>query len=313
MTRTALGPALLGVAVVYAASAVIAQMAIAQHPAIAMGIAFDLTVTSAAVFWWLAVRPGKASRKALVRVVALGFVAAKLLVGLSALGAVGAAAEVGVLALLVVRVRRIVRRTRVERAAGHGLPAALEIAFAAVLPARAVASALATEVAVMILAVTGWFRRAPAGYAMHRTNAYVTVIGVLGFLAVVETVILHVVLAHYAPTLAIVSTVLSIYSVAWLIGEAHAARLSPLRVIGDDLVIERGAIRRAIVPRAVIASATAIDGKVDGAVDLSLLGPNVLLELREPVIVHGMFGRQRRADKIMLSVDDRDAVLALLQ
>ena len=226
-----------------------------------LAIGFDLTVTAGAAFWWFAVRPGHARPRALVSVVALGFAAAKLLVGMRALGAVAVVGELAVLGLLAVRIRRIGRIAKAERAAGRGLPAALDAGFTAVLPAGAVASGLATEVSLVILAITGWFRTPPAGWSMHRRSSYLVVIGVLAFLIGVESAVMHVVIARASPTWAIVMTALSAYSLVWLVGQGHAVRLSPLRLVGDDLVIERGALARATVPRALIASATPIAGR----------------------------------------------------
>lgn len=312
VTRTALAPAVAALVVIYAVCTVAAHVASLDHEAVPLAIGFDLTVTAGVVFWWLAIRPGHARPRALISVVALGFAAAKLLVGMRALGAVAVVGELAVVALLAVRIRKIRRIAKAERAAGRSLPAALDAGFAAVLPSRAIASVLATEIALLILAITGWVRRPPAGWSMHRRSSYLVVIGVLAFLVIVESVVMHVVIARAFPTVAIVVSALSAYSLLWLIGQAQAVRLSPLRVIGDDLVIERGALARATVPRALIAEATAIDGKVEGAANLSLLEPSVLLTLREPVVVHGMLGRTRTADRIAISVDDRDTLIAFV-
>ena len=295
---------------IYLACIAIASSAMANHRAVQLAIGFDLTVTSSAAFWWFAVRPGHARPGALVRVVVVGFAIAKLVVGLPALGLVGIAAELAVLALLAVRIRRIARRTRAERRAGHGLTAALDLGMREAFPA-AIAGGLAVELSAVVLALTGWFRRAPAGVTVHRRSGYLLVLGVLCFLAVVETVGLHVVLVQVAPTAAIVSTVLSVYGLVWLTGHAHAVRLSPLRVVAGTIVIERGLVARAAVPLADIVAITEVDGKRRDAIDLSILGPNVLLELRAPAEVCGLFGRTRRATRITLSADDVDALRAL--
>jgi hypothetical protein len=307
-----LAPALLAVAAIYAVCTLIAMSTWASHTVVATSVAFDLTVTATFAFWLLAVRPGHAPPKALIRVAAIGFVVAKLLVGLGALGMVGALAEAAVLVWLGIRIRRIARRTRELRRAGHGLHASLDVAFTDVLRPRAVASGIATEVAAMILAVTGWFRRAPAGYSMHRNTGFMAIVGVLCALAIVETVGMHLVIMQWSETAAVVSTVLSAYAVLWLFGAIHAVRLSPIRFLGDDLVIERGFGARVAVPRQLVAETTPIAAKQDGALDLSYLDPNVLLVFREPVTVHRLFGRTKKADRITISVDDRDDLLAAL-
>lgn len=311
MTRS-LAPALAALAVVYAACLAIAATPMAAHSLVAAGIAFDLTITATAAFWWLAVRPGHAKPGSLLRVAALGFAAAKLLVGLGALGAAGVLAELIALAWLALRIRRIARRSRELRRLGHGLPSALDAAFTETLRPRALASALAIETSAVILAVTGWFRRRPAGYSMHERSGVLLILGVLVALAFVESVVTHIVLAHWSPTAAVVASILSAYGLLWILGAAHAIRLSPLRFIGSDLVIERGFRARALVPFSQIASATPIASKLDGALDLAYSDPNLLLTFCEPVAVRGLFGRTRLTDRLTLSVDDRDGFIAAL-
>ncbi|HEY5949805.1 MAG TPA: hypothetical protein VIV40_30125 [Kofleriaceae bacterium] len=312
MNRRALLPAILAVGAVYLVSTVIALVVVPVHPQLGIAVAFDLTITAAAWFWLLAVRPGHAKPAALFRVLVLGFAMARLLVGIRALGIAGIMVELAVTAFLVVRARRIVRRVRALRREGHGLHAALEAAFAAAMPSRVLASVIASEVATVSFALTGWFRSPPVGFAMHRRSGYLLVLSVICVLAVIEGVGMHVILVRVAPTVAIVLSALSAYSLLWLCGVAHATRLSPLRFTDVALVIERGITRRAFVRFADITHAVPTAATSADAVDLSYVEPNVELELRAPVEVHGMFGRSRHATKLTLSVDDRDAFFAQL-
>jgi hypothetical protein len=313
VTRRVLLPALAAVAVIYAASIAIACSGWTEDRRIASAVAFDLTASAAIAFWWLAVRPGHARPRTVWRVAAIGFVVAKLLVGFAALGAAGVAAEVVVLAALAVRVRRVARRARAERRAGHGVSFALASGLGEVV-ARPVAHVLAVELSAVTLAVTGWFRRSPAGVSMHRRTGYLVMVGALCALAAVEAVGMHVVLSTMAPTAAVVSSVLSGYGLLWLLGQLHAVRLQPLRVVDGALVVERGLIARAAVPVADIVAIAAVDVRPPGAdvADLSMLGPNLLVELRAPIEVTGMFGRVRHAQCLALSVDDPHALRELV-
>jgi hypothetical protein len=309
-------PALFAVVVVHAACAAIAQTAMADHRAVAVALAFDLTVTASAAFWWLAVRPGHARPRTLVRVAAIGFVAAKLLVGLHALGALGALAELIVLVAFVVRLRRVVTTTHIERRRGHGMTFALATGLGTVVPVPPIAHGLAVEVSAAYLAMTGWFRRAPTGVSMHRSTGYLLIVGTLCALAAIETALAHVVIVQVAPTAAVVTTVLSVYGLVWLLGHAHAVRLQPARVIDGALVIERGVLARVAVPVGDIASIDTAPvvaaSPTPGTVDVSLGGANITLALRAPATVHGLFGRIRRADRLLLSIDDVDALRALV-
>jgi hypothetical protein len=305
-------PAFLAIAAIYGVCTAIALSTWSSHQVVATSVAFDLTITSTFAFWLLAVRPGHAKPKSLIRVAAIGFVVAKLLVGLGALGMIGALAEIAVLVWLGIRIRRIARRARELRRLGHGLHASLDVAFCETLRPRAVASGIATEVSAFTLAVTGWFRRAPTGYSMHRNTGFMPLVGVLCALAVIETVGMHVVIMQWSSTAAIVATILSVYGLLWLLGAIHAVRLSPLRFLGDDLIVERGFRARLAVPRHAIVETTPITAKVDGVLDLAYFEPNLMMVFREPITVHGLFGRTKTVDRITISVDDRDGFLAAL-
>jgi hypothetical protein len=306
-------PALLAVAAVYACSIAIAFTWVPLHPPLGIAVAADLTLTASALFWLLAVRPGHAKPAALIRVLVLGFAAARLLVGLRALGVIAIAIEAAIMIVLFLRARRMWRTIRALRRDGHGLPAALDIAFRAAIPVPAVASVLAAEVATVVLAITGWFRSAPAGFTMHRRSGVLLIIGVLAALSVVEGVVLHVILMRVAPTLAIVLTALTAYGLLWLIGSAQAVRLAPLRFTEQGIVIERGVMRRALVPHDAIASVAPIAVAVADAIDLSYVEPNVLITLHAPIDVHGPLGRTRATSKLLLSIDERDAFMQALR
>ena len=213
------------------------------------------------------------------------------------------------LALAAVQLRRVVARVR-GRAPGESRVTALEEALVGVFRSRALASLIATELAALALAIGGWFRRAPEGYSMHRGTSYLAIIGVIVFLATVEGVGAHLLLARASTIAAWVVSGLTAYSLLWLIGDAQAVRLSPLRVTDTELVIVKGLRWRVAVPRDAIEAVHAIEARVEGALDLSLGEPNVLLELRAPVRAHGLLGRVRAADRVMLSIDDRERFLA---
>jgi hypothetical protein len=167
----------------------------------------------------------------------------------------------------------------------------------------------ASELAAVGLALTGWFRRPRAGFAM-RSTGWLLYAGVLSFLVVVETAAAHLALAMWKPVIAWISTISSAYALIWLAGDAQAIRLYPVAIAGDTLRLTIGMRWRTAIPLADIASVTEIHSVPDGALSLALLVPTVLVTLRAPVEVIGLLGRRRRADRIALTIDDPKAFLA---
>ena len=288
----------------------------------AVGLAFDLTVTAAAATWWLGVRRGLLPRRAPLVVLAAGGLTARLVLAADASRAAlaaGIALELAVVVLVAVRARRLVRRMRED--AGRPLILRLADALEDVgLPPR-VARIVTTEASTMILALTGWVRRAPRdGFSSHRTHQSLAIHGVLIFLIALETVALHLLIAQASALAAWISTGTSIYAALWLVGDAHALRLGRIRVERDAVVIEIARRWAAIVPRRAIVAArpeTAIarDGRgrpAAGTLALAIETPTIVLELSEPVTARGPFGLTRTGTRVALTVDDPAGFLAAL-
>lgn len=280
---------------------------------IALAATFDLTLTAALVVWWFGVRRGAVRPWLLVVVVSWGVALARRHVPHAPLGALlaaGGALEALSVGWLLIRIRRVVRVAREAREAGpiDALEAGLG---AARIPAR-VAAIFATELAVVWLAVTGWFRRPRGdGFAMT-SSGWLLYAGVFGFLIAVETAALHIALAHWSPLAAWISTASSLYALVWLAGDAHAIRLYPVAIRGDALRVTVGIRWRARIPLADILSVTATRSVSPGAarpardptLNLALIEPTVVLALRAPIEVRGLLGRRRRGDRIALTIDD---------
>ena len=310
MTTLRIPPlALAGLALVamYAAVfAIVCSPMFARAPdQIALAATFDLTVTATAAVWWLGVRKKALRAWTLVVVLSFGVSLARRWLPhapLGALVALGAGLEVLSMTWLLIRIRRVARATRAARDAGpigaleHGL-------IANRIPARA-AAIMATELGVLFLAVTGWFRRPPAGALTMRGTGWILFAGMIGFLVIGETVATHLLVALASPTAAWITTFSSAYALLWIIADCHAIRLYPHAVVGKTLHLRLGIRWRAAVPLADIESITSIHAVPDGALSLALFEPSVLVTLRTPTEVRGLLGRTRRTDRIALTIDD---------
>jgi hypothetical protein len=272
-------------------------------------------VTATAVTWWLGVRRGLLPRRALYMVFGVGALVSRLVLPGDAsrlvVGA-GIALELGMLALISVRAPRFVRRLR----RGAGLPTLLRIADALeeVGVPRRLARIMTTELTAFGLALTGWFRRAPqGGYSVHRTHMTLAFHVVFGGLIVVETFLFHLLLARVSEVGAWVATGSSIYVLIWLMGDAHGLRLGRVRIDRDAVVIEIARRWAAIVPRRTITAVRRVTAAPDGALDLALETPTVVLELSAPITARGPFGLTRTGTVVALTIDDAEGFIAALE
>jgi hypothetical protein len=235
--------------------------------------------------------------------------------GLVVMRVAWSAAELVVLALIVAQAGRIRRRMRALRVAGAAPMDALEEALApsiGALPARLIA----TELGVVGFAFGGFGRATPPEdartFSMHRRAHSALTAGVFLFLMAAESALLHFVIARGSPLAAWLVTASSLWAAVWLIGDVHAMRLQPLRLTAGGLAANVGIRWRTLVPYDAIASVTRDEG---GARTPSTLAATVLrsadvrITLRRPLTARGLFGRTRRFDTLLLTVDRPDELI----
>lgn len=316
---------LAGVALLLAGSwQAIHSAAFTRHPdALAAAVAFDLTITATAFCWFTLVRTGAVGGVTLAAVFAAGAALAGRLLAtgsrswLLALVGLGEAVFLGSLAW------RATRLARAWRAKGRGLPAedALREAAREALGPSRIVEALATEAAILWLALASW-RRAPdvpAGwraYSLHRRSGLGAVVVAIGVAGVGELVGTHLLVAQWSTRWAWGATALGLYGLVWLAGDLRAVALRPVLLGADTLLIRVGLRWRVSVPLvAVRAVCLGTDARGHpGALRLSPLGPPVLyVHLTAPVEVAGLFGLRRRTDLLGLRVDDPEGLAEALR
>ncbi len=278
---------------------------------VAIAATIDATLTASLALYLIAVRSGRLPRWTIGVTISAGLVFARFCLGGAQIGMVASTLELGTFALVIWRGRRALRSWRAERARGARTLDALTTTFLATgLPAT-FSAVLATELTVFA-SVLGWWRRvrpSPSLFTVHRVNGWFLYAGVIGFLAIVETAVVHVALSAYASvTLAWVVTTVSIYGVLWILGDAVALRHGGVIVDGRGIELRIGVRWRGQIAWAKVESVEL--GSADDALNLSIMGANMIVRLRDPVTLLGLFGRKRTASTLGLSIDDPAAMLA---
>ena len=319
MTTAARARAGLGIAAVLVLwAAVLPLVAITRAPAVAIGASIDLTLTAGVAMYFLAVRGGHLPRWALTLTVAAGAIAARFVlvsVGVDwrILLAGALTFELALFILVLVRLGRARRAWRAARIEGLTRPDALERALAATGLPPLLRRVLGSELHIVGSAVAGWRRprRDASIFTSHRTNGWPLMAGTFIFLTLVETPLVHIALTAFGhPIAAWIATALSLYSIAWLVGDLHALRHGGIVLTSDTLEVRLGARWRARIPRSAIARIERCTEAPSKDVDFSILGANVLVTLSSPHEVRGLFGRRRMVDRLALSIDELDRFLA---
>lgn len=280
---------------------------------VAIAAQVDLSVTAAVALYVIAVRRGHLPRWTIPITVAAGLMVGRVVLGMRGVVVVAVVVELAMFGMAIVHARRAVRSWRTTRGAPRleRVDAALQ---AVGMPVR-LARVVATEVTLVTYALTGWRAPVPTPgtFTVHRVNGWPLFAGVLIFLTVVETAVAHVAIAGFvSPTVAWVVSGLSLYSAVWLLGDVLALRHGGVTIRDDGLALALGARCAGHIPWSAIA---AIEPRTPsagepGLVDASILGGNVVIELRTPCVLLGMFGRRRTATRVALSIDDVERFVA---
>lgn len=176
-----------------------------------------------------------------------------------------------------------------------------------------------TEVAIVYYAVVGpWLRPPPrrGEFGYVRSGALEAFVFGGALLLLMEGIGAHFVLRAWSPFAARAHALVCAYALVWLWASLQAARLRPVLLCGDRLLVRTSVLWTVDVPRARIADVALVDVAPRRARVLrAAVGapPVLLLELSAPVVAQGPFGVRRTVDAIALHVDEpvtlREALL----
>jgi len=160
------------------------------------------------------------------------------------------------------------------------------------------------------------FRKAPKNanaFTMHKKPGYFAIVGVLLFLSCVEIPVIHLLLdAFLGVWVAWCVTILSLYGLVWIWGDAQAMRLHPTVIDGDVLKLRVGLRWRGEIP---LSSIAAIEAAVaEEPLKIAVFGaPTHAMVLREPVTLKGPFGITRTSQRIAFQIDEPTEFIASLR
>jgi hypothetical protein len=225
--------------------------------------------------------------------------------------ALGAGLEIAVVAFVIARVRALSRQAGVGPA--DPLDRVRE-AIESLVPAPRVAGLLAAEISVFVYALGSWRSRpdVPAGaqaFTMYRRDGTTTLFGALAVMTIMESVVMHLVVAHWSRTGAWIATGLSVYTAVWCVAMARALVLRPCVVDGDRITLRAGLLWTLRLRREDIAATHAPapnqPRRAPGYVRLTTVtAPTLILELASPQMAQGLLGIERRVSRIGLAPDD---------
>jgi hypothetical protein len=277
----------------------------------------DLVLVLPLVFYALVLRPAKRPLLEAAPVATTGsLVAAVLLARAPHMGSVllwvGIAAEVAVFALLWQKLSAAARRFKA--AGGIDDP----ILRLEALPERWL-RILGLELVVGYYALVGpRVCRTPTAseFSYTEKSGLGGLLFALGFVTVVEGLVVHFLLRQWHPAAGWVFSGLHAYTLLWLGAAYQAARLRPVVVTDNSLVFRYSLLWTAEIPRTQLASIAPLKAMpADKTVLRAAFGddPKLLLTFTEPVTVKGLLGKQKQITQLALFVDAPERLLAALE
>jgi len=132
----------------------------------------------------------------------------------------------------------------------------------------------------------------------------------LAIAVVFEAFPVHLLLRHWSPLAAWICTGLDAYGLLWLVAMVRSAALRPILVGADRVLFRVGFMCETEFSRDSVADCRRIAGAAPPRKTKEYLravvmnDPEWIIEFREPVMVQGLFGRQRSVTHIGLAVDN---------
>jgi hypothetical protein len=287
-----------------------------RGPAVPFAVLFDLVVVLPLLFAAVVLRPARRPLVDAAPVLAVGaFVAGALLATRAdvrvALHLAGAAAELAVLTLFARRVRKAATELRTA-----GRDDLLLQTAALTDPVLRIAGA---ELVVLYYALVGPFVRRPPrpnDFTYREESGLGGLLFALGLVTAMEGLAVHLLLHAWSARAAWVLAALSAYGLLWLLAAFQAARLRPVTLSDDCLLVRTSLLWTAAVPRDSIGSVAAISEieREKGTLHAALgTAPVLLLTLTRPVVARGPLGLHRSVRRIALYVDEPARLQAALE
>jgi hypothetical protein len=156
-------------------------------------------------------------------------------------------------------------------------------------------------------------------YSLHRESGFPALMGALVFVSMIEMVAVHFLLSQYYQAVAMVLLVLSIYSVLFLLGYTFSVIKRPVLLDGQYLEIRLGLMWQTRIALDNIAKIRKVNDSETVSEDVTnlakpiLSSANLMLELKSPTKLEGLYGMQKKKSIIAFYVDEPDRLLTAIQ
>ena len=271
------------------------------NPILFNAVAIDLVVTLPFIYWLL-IRKTKIPLTTIIPVSIAGYLLGKQVIPMEHQGYLEIAGnyvlpviELGVILFLLYNIRSV-RKSYLTYKIENEIPEALQKALEIIYPKR-LSSFLSHELLFFYYAIFCWGKRVlkKDEYSYHKDSGARAIYGVLLFLIIVETGVFHILIYPYAPIVAWILSILSIYSGFIFLGLSRSISKLPIKMDATSLRIRYGLINVADISFSSISKISLVKSSQESEFkQLSPLGsmeePNILIHLIRSETLHTIYG-----------------------
>ncbi len=320
LSRQAL-PVLLPLLVVLSAVLIVGSGVFWQNPeALAFGVTFDLVLTAPLLYLFL-IRNKKIPKITVVSFFVGGLLLATFLLPEAYHFHVNLVwtylfplVELSLVSILLYKTVQTIREFRKGGLSGDFL-ALLRSSTEKALGNRKIAMVVSSEVAALYYSLFAWRNRPalqPGQFSYHRKNGATAVYGAIIFLLLIETLAIHIVAAIWSPLIAWILSFSTLYACMQLFAHLRAMVHRLVKVGPNSLYIRYGLAGDANVTYSNIASVDFVK-QVQASKEnyhialLKMLEPyNIAIHFKEPIVVLGLYGIQKKCRTLLLSIDQKE-------
>lgn len=285
-----------------------------------VALPFDLMVCAPVAFYLLLVRPRKLTPLLVLPVIYAGgaLSAAFVVPGSFSLHpfllASAALVDVAVVVHEVPRLSRLFLEGFRKARTSSGWALDWFTAGMAAMTGNARAARLAAlELSIWYYAVFSWRSKpdVPQGchaFSCHRETGYLALSGVIMALFPLEAFVVHLLVMQWSWVAATALTVLTLYTLLWMVGNTRAVVLSPLLVDDTTLTVRWGAFFREYIPLDSIDHLQSGEPDIPQheCINMGVMGASPCwVVLNAPVTMRTITGRERSIRAINISPDNR--------
>jgi hypothetical protein len=222
----------------------------------------------------------------------------------------------------ILKIRKIIASYRIYAHNSTDFIGNIERSLADILGGSSlVTHIVASEFAMLYYSLFFW--RAKADYTegasfftVHKKVGYGIILAVLSMGGFLEIFGMHVFIAKYSTTGALVLTILSIYSILFIIADFVAMSKRPIFFEKDVLKFRVGLRWSAEIPISEIVDCQLIKNfkKDKSVLNAAIIGnPNCLIVLKNPIVFTGIYGIRRIKSSVVFNVDNEKAFVEILK